>query len=82
MLQNFGHDRLHIRHHDVSLRAVGRSENPGVPVVIRWAKSVSRVEIGHPPGTTLLYRYVLLYIPVFKADASVFKLLLTHFLLT
>jgi hypothetical protein len=47
-------------------RAVGRSENPGVPVVIRWAKSVPLVEIGWtdlpksggamatpaPPGTT------------------------------
>ena len=27
-------------------RAIGRSENPGVPVVIRWAYSVSLVEIG------------------------------------
>ena len=47
-------------------RAVGRSENPWVPVVIRWALSVSPVEIGltdlpksggamaplAPPGTT------------------------------
>ena len=46
----------------VSIRAVGRSENPGVPVVIRWAKSAPLVEIGltdlpksgYPahPGTT------------------------------
>ena len=51
-------------------RAVGRSENPGLPVVIRWAQSVPLVEKGltdlpksgcavaHPahPGTTgLLY---------------------------
>ena len=28
------------------IRAVGRYENPGVPVVIRWAKFVSLVEIG------------------------------------
>ena len=27
-------------------RAVGRSENPGVPVVIRWAYSVPLIEIG------------------------------------
>ena len=30
----------------VRSRAVGRSENPGVPVVIRWALSVPLVEIG------------------------------------
>ena len=27
-------------------RAVGRSENPGVPIVIRWALSIPLVEIG------------------------------------
>ena len=50
-------------------RIVGRSENPGVPVAIRWVQSVPLVEIGltdlpkagcamaHPahPGTTGLF---------------------------
>ena len=69
------------------LRAVGRSENPGVPVVIRWAWSVPLVERGltdppksgdamatlAPPGTTPLLSSKLLkvHIKISKAWRNV-----------